>query len=215
MKKYVMFIIINSVLFVLDGVLWIIWLVTKKQEMMYSLGFCTGLFLSVLGVSIASIMIRRKQSIHTQFDERQLKNRGFCYSISFFFLLACLFVDGVLRQILDYEWADYFVSSFTWGMLSIGVFANMAIWKDAYTTDSENKIRFAIFLSVIGFLDGIVGILSIIRNGWVVGGKIGVSFINLFGGMVLLITAINLIVKYKVDKKRGVMEDEEFKTEVC
>lgn len=126
-----------------------------------------------------------------------------------------LIVDGILRQILNYDWSDYFVGTFTWGMLSIGVFANMAIWKDAYTSESENKLRFAIFLGCIGIIDGVVGILSIIREGFIVNGKVDVSFINLFGGIVLLITAISLVIKYRMDKRKVFIEDEEFETEVC
>lgn len=215
MKKYLFPILINGVLALVDLILCIVWLVTKKQKLMYPLGFCTGLFISVLSVSLVSLMIRKKQLCKAQFDERQLKNRGDCYCISFFFLLICLLVDGVIRNMLNYDWCNYFVGVFTWGMLSIGVFAIMAIWKDAYTSEGENKLRFSIFLGIVGMIDFIVGIISCIRNGLVVEGQVEVSFINLLGGMVLLATAINLFIKYKIDKRKVFIEDEEFETKIC
>ncbi|MBD5390785.1 hypothetical protein HDR67_02130 [bacterium] len=215
MKKYLFPILINGVLALVDLILCIVWLVTKKQELMYPLGFFTGLFISVLSVSLISLMIRKKQLCKAQFDERQLKNRGDCYCISFFFLLICLLVDGVIRNMLNYDWCNYFVGVFTWGMLSIGVFAIMAIWKDAYTSEGENKLRFSIFLGIVGMIDFIVGILSCIRNGLIVEGQVEVSFINLLGGMVLLATAVNLFIKYKIDKRKVFIEDEEFETKIC
>ncbi|MCM1130991.1 MAG: hypothetical protein NC310_03005 [Roseburia sp.] len=215
MKKYLFPILLNALLAFMDVVLLIMWLITSKQELMYPLGFGTGLFISVLCVSLLSIVIRKKKSYQTQFDERQLKSRGTCFCVSFFFLLIFLFIDGIVRNLLDYEWSSYLVGVFTWGMLSIGVFAIMAIWKDAYTSEGENKLRFSIFLGVIGLIDCVVGIVLLMQDGFVINGQIGTAFINLLGGTVLLVTAINLFVKYKVDKRKVFMEDEEFETEVC
>ena len=215
MKKYLFPILLNAILAFADMILLIVWLITKNKSLLYPLGFCTGLFISVLSVSLILFMIRKKQLCKAQFDERQLKNRGDCYCISFFFLLICLLVDGVIRNMLDYDWCNYFVGVFTWGMLSIGVFAILAIWKDAYTSEGENKLRFSIFLGIVGMIDCIVGIISVIQNEFVVDGKVTVSFINLFGGVVLLVTAVNLFVKFKIDKRKVFIEDEEFETEVC
>ncbi len=214
MKKYLVFILVNSFLMLADVVLLICWLITKKEEFMYPLGVCTGLFVSVFLVSLISILIRKKTPCQTHFDERQLKSRGDCYFVSFFFLLFCLLVDGMLRYVLEYDWSSYLVGVFTWGMLAIGVFAIMAIWKNAYTTEGESKIRFAIFLGAIGLLDGIVGVISILQKDFIVDGKLSTSFINFFGGLILLVVAINLFVKYKIDKRKA-EEDEELKTEVC
>ncbi|MDE7095139.1 MAG: hypothetical protein K2O23_01485, partial [Anaeroplasmataceae bacterium] len=61
----------------------------------------------------------------------------------------------------------------------------------------------------------IVGIISIIRQDFIVNGQVDVSFINLSGGVVLLVTAVNLFIKYKIDKRKVFIEDEEFETEVC
>ena len=214
MKKYWFFILVNSLLLLVNVVLLICWLTTKKEELMYPLGVCAGLFVSVFLVSLISIFIRKKNPCQTHFDERQLKNRGDCYCISFFFLLLSLLVDGMMRQILEYDWSSYLVGVFTWGMLSIGVFAIMAIWKDAYTSEGESKIRLGIFLGVLGLLDGIVGVVAILHKDFIVDGRLSTSFINFFGGLILLVVAINLFVKYKIDKRKA-EEDEELKTEVC
>ncbi|MDE7214125.1 MAG: hypothetical protein K2N42_06055 [Anaeroplasmataceae bacterium] len=215
MKKYLVHIIINTLLALIVLTIFIVWLVTKKSELMYPLGVCTGLFISVFSVTLVSIMIRKKQLVKTHFDERQLKSRGDCYCISFFFLLFCLFIDGLLRTMLDYDWCNYLVGVFTWGMLSIGVFAITAIWKDAYTSEGESKLRLSIFLTVIGLMDTSVGVASILMRDFIIDGQVDVSFVNLSGGIVLLVTAVNLIIKYKIDKRKVFIEDEEFETEVC
>lgn len=215
MKKHLYTILLNCLLLLIDGILFIVWLITENEKLMYPLGLCTGLLISVLSVSLISLMIRKKKLCKAHFDERQLKSRGDCYCVSFFFLLFCLLLDGIIRYSLEYDWSSYLVGVFTWGMLSIGVFAIMAIWKDAYTSEGENKLRFSIFLGVVGLIDSIVGIVSAIQNGFVVDGKVTISFINLFGGIVLFITAVNLFVKYKIDKRKVFIEDEEFETEVC
>ncbi|MDE5856731.1 MAG: hypothetical protein K2H06_06765 [Anaeroplasmataceae bacterium] len=215
MKKYLFPILLNAILAFVDIVLLSIWLITKSKAVLYPLGFFTGLFISILFVSLISIVIRKKRPCQTQFDERQLKSRGSCFCVSFFFLLICLLIDGVVRNILDYDWSSFLVGVFTWGMLSIGVFAILAIWKDAYTSEGENKLRLSIFLGIVGLIDSIVGIISVIQNEFVADGKVTVSFINLLGGVVLLVTAVNLFVKYKIDKRKVFIEDEEFETEVC
>ncbi|MDE6407660.1 MAG: hypothetical protein K2K48_02715 [Anaeroplasmataceae bacterium] len=215
MKKYIFPILINAVLGLVDLSLLIVWLITKNKELLYPLGLCTGLFISILSITLVSLMFRKKQLVKAQFDERQLKSRGDCYCISFFCLLLCLLVDGILRNMLSYDWSNYLVGVFTWGMLSIGVFAITAIWKDAYTSGNESKLRLCAFLGVIGLLDTIVGVVEIIRHGLIINGQVDVSFINLSGGIVLLVTAVNLFVKYKIDKRKVFIEDEEFETEVC
>lgn len=215
MKKYLVEIVLNSFLFLLDVVVLLIFLITQNQELMYVLGVCTGLFFSVLMVSLLSIIVRKKKLCHKHFDERQLKSRGDCFCVSFFFLLFCLFIDGGIRNITNYNWSSYFVGIFTWCALSIGVFAVMAIWKDAYMSVGENKIRFCVFLGIIGIWDLMIGIVSAIRNRFIVDGKVDISFINLFGGFILLVITVNLLIKYKIDKRKVFIEDEEFENEVC
>ncbi|MDE7385415.1 MAG: hypothetical protein K2M84_06620, partial [Anaeroplasmataceae bacterium] len=210
MKKYLFPILLNVILAFVDIVLLSIWLITKNKALLYPLGFFTGLFISILCVSLVSILIRKKRPCQTQFDERQLKSRGSCFCVSFFFLLICLLIDGIVRNILDYDWSSFLVGVFTWGMLSIGVFAILAIWKDAYTSEGENKLRLSIFLGIVGLIDSIVGIISVIQNEFIADGKVTVSFINLLGGVVLLVTAVNLFVKFKIDKRKVFIEDEEF-----
>lgn len=215
MKKYLFPILLNAVLVFVDVVLLTIWLITKNKALLYPVGFFTGLFISIFCVSLISMVIQKKRPCQTQFDERQLKSRGTCFCFSFFFLLICLLIDGIVRNILDFDWSSFLVGVFTWGMLSIGVFAIMAIWMDAYTSEGESKLRVSLFLGIIGLIDSIVGIISVIQNEFVVDGKVTISFINLFGGVVLLVTAVNLFVKYKIDKRKVFIEDEEFEAEVC
>lgn len=214
MKKYLSIILVNFALLLIDVILFTAWLITKKEELMYPIGLCTGLFASCFFVSLFSIFIRKKRSCQTHFDERQLKSRGDCFSVGFFVLLICLLVDGIFRNIFDFDWSNYLVGVFTWGMISIGVFAVLAIWKDAYTSMEENKLRFSVFLCGIGTIDLATGIALVCLDGFLVNGQVGTPFINILGGIVLLVTAINLFIKYKMDKRK-VEEDEEFKTEVC
>lgn len=215
MKKYLVEMILTVVLLILDIVILLIFLNTQKQELMYLLGLCTGLFFAVFIICLISIFVQRKRICHGHFDERQLKSRGDCFCVSFFFLLICLFMDGGIRNITNYSWSSYFVGIFTWSMLSVGVFAIMAIWKDAYISIGENKIRFCIFLGIIGILNLTIGIVNAIRNSFIIDGKVDTSFINLLGGFILLVVAVNLIIKNKIDKRKVLIEDEEFETEVC
>ncbi|MDE5715963.1 MAG: hypothetical protein K2I42_07540 [Anaeroplasmataceae bacterium] len=196
-------------------ILFVVWIITKQAKLMYVLGFSLGVLIACLMMMILSLFIRRKGLKECHFDERQLKSRGDCFCVSFFVLLGSLFLDGILRLLLEYEWSSYIVGVTTCGMLSIGVFACLAIVKDAYTSIGENKLRFGIFLGCFGVFDIIIGIINSIRSGFLEEGKVGIPFINIFSGIVIFFIAILLFIKTQMMKKNEEMNDEKFETEIC
>lgn len=78
----------------------------------------------------------------------------------------------------------------------------------------KNRMKFGIFLIVIGILDFGIGLGMGLLDGFIVDKKIAIPFINIFGGVLLCSIATNLFIKIKLDG-REVLKDEEFETEVC
>ncbi len=214
MKKYVSLLLSIFIPLFITFIVFIIWVITRQDKVMYIVGFCFGITISSFLIGILAF-IRNKRNYRCHFDERQNKCRGDCFCISFFVLLGSLFLDGIIRTLLEYDWSSYIVGVSTCGILSIGVFAGTAILKDAYTSIGENKIRFGIFLGCIGILDLGVGIINGIRQGFLEDGKIGISFINIFSGFMLFVVAILLFIKTGISKKKERMDDEKFETEIC
>ncbi len=118
------------------------------------------------------------------------------------------------KEILEYDWSNYLVGIAFWILLSIGVFAILAIWKDAYTNVGANKIRFGIYLIGISLLDLALGVINGIRMGFLENGQIGTCFINLFSGLIIFIIALNLFLKAARERKDDFV-NEELKTEIC
>ena len=195
-------------------ILLVIYAITFNKHLLYAIGFCTGLSAVFLLATILSFIMKKKFLMKKEFDERQLKNRGDCFSISFFVLITCLFLDGLVRYILEYDWSNYLVGIAFWILLSIGVFAILAIWKDAYTNVGANKIHFGIYLIGISLLDLALGVINGIRMGFLENGQIGTCFINLFSGLIIFIIALNLFLKAARDRKDDFV-NEELKTEIC
>ncbi len=119
-----------------------------------------------------------------------------------------------MRYILEYDWSNYLVGIAFWILLSIGVFAILAIWKDAYTNVGANKIHFGIYLIGISLLDLALGVINGIRMGFLENGQIGTCFINLFSGLIIFIIALNLFLKAARERKDDFV-NEELKTEIC
>ncbi|MDE7264635.1 MAG: hypothetical protein K2N64_08260, partial [Anaeroplasmataceae bacterium] len=160
------------------------------------------------------IIFMKKKQRGVQFDERQLKNRGDCFCISFFVLIGCLFLDGMIRTIIEYDWSTYMNGIFTCVIISIAVFVILAIWKDAYTTTDDSKVRLIIISFLLSIINFVMSIIQIVQYGFLENGKIGLSFLNILTGGLLMIVCVNLFVKYRIDKRKD-FEDEELKTEIC
>lgn len=211
MKRKRRFIVLNIIFLSLVIFLFVFWLATGNTQLFY---VSLGAVFALLMVLIASIVIRKKSMKRCHYDERQLKNRGDCYCIAFFVLLGCLFTDGMVRYILEFDWSEYFVGVFLCSMVAIGTFAILAILKDAYTSLEENKIRFGIFLLFLGAMDIGTGVFSGIYNGFIVDGKAALPFVNIIGGCIIFIIACVLFLKVWWNKKEE-FKNEESKTEVC
>lgn len=211
-KKILIF--LHLALLLIEAILGIIYLITKNDKLFYPMGFCLGLSITFLFTTIVIHFIAKNKSKTSQFDERQLKARGDCFCVSFFVLVGCLLLDGMIRLVIEYDWSSYMVGVFTCCVISIAVFAVLAIWKDAYTTAEESKIWFMCFSFVCGIINFGVSIIEIIRNRILENGKLGLPFMNVLAGGLLLIIGFNLLIKYKLDKRKD-FEDEELKTEIC
>ncbi len=214
MKKFLILIGINLIPILLTFIFLILNLTSHGMKYLYPAGVFSGISFLFLFSSLLYLILWKKKRIMVQFDERQVKSRGDCFSISFFVLVGCLIIDGMIRFHFDIEWSSYFVGTFTWIMVAIGVFAILAIWKDAYTSSEKNRMKFGIFLIVIGILDFGIGLGMGLLDGFIVDKKIAIPFINIFGGVLLCSIATNLFIKIKLDG-REVLKDEEFETEVC
>lgn len=213
MKKYKFYILLNCLVSLFPLAILIGWIIIRSDGLLYTLGVSVGIWISVLLFTI--IVIKLKMNHMPVYDERQLKSRGECFSVSFFVLMGCLFLDGLIRMSFNYDWSSYIVGVTCCAFVSVGTFAIMAIVKDAYTSVGENKLKFGLLLGIIGVIDVIVGIVKIVQDGLLEDGQVGLHFMNLFGGCILIVITIVSVIKYFIEKKQAGDEDEEFTTEVC
>lgn len=213
MKKYKFYILLNGLVLLFPLAILIGWLIIRSDELLYALGVSVGIWISVLFFTV--LVIKLKLNHMPVYDERQMKSRGECFSVSFFILIGCLLLDGLIRLAFRYDWSSYIVGVACCIFVSIGTFAIMAILKDAYTSIGENKLRFSLLLGFIGGINFIVGIFRIVQDGFLEDGQVALPFINLLAGCILLIVTMVLLIKYFIEKKQTGDEDEEFTTEVC
>ena len=61
-------------------ILLVIYAITFNKHLLYAIGFCTGLSAVFLLATILSFIMKKKFLMKKEFDERQLKNRGDCFS---------------------------------------------------------------------------------------------------------------------------------------
>ena len=208
MKKYIFSIVLSALILIAGVVLMII--SNDERDLSYPSGFLVGFGAVLLAVSLLSLKRSKDNPNVICYDERQLKARGDAFKISFFTLVFLLLSDGIIRKITGYDWISFFDGVLIHIIISIGVFVNYSIFKDAYLEINSNSKRFSIILLVFGAYNLIFPIFRIIDNTFIENGMMSIGLTNLITSILCFSIIISLIIKNQIDKKKENEEEEEY-----
>lgn len=208
MKKFIISLVV-SVLLLICGIVLLV-LSNDKLNLTYPSGFLVALGTVILVLSIADYLKAKKKIESTYYDERQIKARGDAYRISFLTLMISLMLDGVIRNVSGYEWAPFYEAIMVHIFISLGVFINYSIFKDAYLEMNSNGKKFSIIFLLAGIFTLVASIVKMCNNSFIEDGKLTIGFLSLVCSIFCFSIVISFIVKIQIDKKKENEEEEEY-----
>lgn len=170
----------------------------ESSNFSYILGILSGVWSVVIFYTI--MQFRNKKQIEKVYDERQMLNRGKCYEIAFFTLIALLILDGYVRIMFDLNWSTYIIGVFTMIIISLTVFTTLAIKKDAYQAINMNTKSISILSLIVSIFNLLSFITGTIEKGFLVNNQVTNYFLNLVTGLFTLVILIALLVKQRKEK---------------
>ncbi|MBO5302691.1 MAG: hypothetical protein J6A92_01425 [Lachnospiraceae bacterium] len=170
----------------------------------YILGACVGVLITALFILVFLKFTKKDGNIKCRFDERQNIIRGKGYKYAFFTLLIynalILVIGNVLEMYMDRE-----MIMFIGICLSVIVYAAYAIWNEGYFSLNENPKRVMIIFGVVGVINLISGISSIVSGEIIENGKVSFRAMNLLCAVlmfsVLIVLAIKTICNREEDER--------------
>jgi len=172
-----------------------------RMNIYSSFGVVIGL---IVGLIIAVICFKYANTNHkakTEYDERQKVIRGQAYMYGFYTVLVfeCLMlVISIGRLPLP---VDEYILHFMGIILGCTVLAVYSIWHDVYWGLNNNRRRYSIVFIICAAINAIPVIASLRTGTLIVNSKPSSAFINLLVLIMLLILAIELLIKQIADKK--------------
>lgn len=145
------------------------------------------------------MMLHKKEC--DMYDERQIRERGMIFKTSFFLIVLYNFIIGVLVEMADVAWFDYFTyfeSNLIGIMLSVTICTIMMITKNAYISPIKPYLT-----NISIAFASICGIIALIGN------------IKDFDWFVFIISICIVLIcctywtKFFIDKKKINIDDED------
>lgn len=181
--------------------------------MAYTIGVIAGIIVTIVAVEVIVVVIckfgNKDGKVKTEYDERQKLEILKGYRIAFWTLCALLVLVQIYKTIADtfgkdlLAATDFGIIAFTLIIISITVFCIHSIKAGAYWGMNNNKTRFIIVIAVIGLINLVPAIGSIIRGDMIVNGAISGSFVNIMCGIMMIIIIAAVVIKDALDKKDG------------
>lgn len=171
-----------------------------KELNYYQFGFMIGaIALFTLALILLLTSVLRGSRSKTNYDERQVLARNKAYKYSFMVLLLYCCVCAILG-IIDIKWATLPTMLFMGVMISVLVFAEICIVRDAYVGIDNRKTKSAfIFISLYNLASFIMMLskgLPLIEDGMLTERVLPLFLSVLFGSVV-----ITQLIKNEIDKK--------------
>lgn len=161
-------------------------------------GFVVGLFLVFL---VGYLWKKAGKNDLCKYDERQELQRGRAFKYGFFTLLVYELLTGALYCDEWPKWCD----ALTFQCIGIGiallVFVSYCIWKDAYMSLTEQPKKVGTLLAGAILLNLAAGGMNVAIKGFYENGRLNIAAVNLILGVVLIITAVEFLLKIRLDKK--------------
>lgn len=168
-----------------------------------SVAYIAGIVCGVLVVALVCwlvLHINKKTGVEKrEYDERQqaIRDKGFRFAylslLGYMAVFAFLYSLDIIRGEMS-------------GWLFIGVIASLlvhivySIYNDAYFRVSDSPKSFIILFSILGVSNIGLGIMKRM-NGEVEGAFPAYGDLNLIIGVMLLITMVNILIKFAIDKR--------------
>lgn len=164
----------------------------------YILGLVCGILAVALVCWVVVSINRKKGKSRTEYDERQqaLRDKGFRYA--FFTLVGYLALFAFIHS-LGIVWCETAGGIFIGVMLSLMVQIIYSIYRDAYIKPSERPGYYVELLAAMGFGNVVMGVLRRIDGS--ASGLPGIYDINLIAGLSILIIWLNLLIKFRLERR--------------
>ncbi len=167
---------------------------SMEYMMGYVVGVCVAILLAVCFFVFFLKFTKKDGKMKCRFDERQNIIRGKGYKYAFFTLLiynALMLVMGDFMEM----YMDREMVNFIGICLSVIIYAVYAIWNEGYFSLNENPKRVMVIFGVVGAINLLSGISSIVSGEIIENGKISFRAMNLLCAVMLFSILIVLAVK--------------------
>lgn len=148
------------------------------------LGIGTGVVVGLLLVAIILRLTKTDGSMRCKYDERQMLARGKAFKYAFFTLVLCdaayAFGFAIEPMVLVMDVSAYMIAAILFSAL---IYVSYCIWNDAYFSLNENRGRMTIIFGILGLLNLVLGIRSLMDGRGIEDGKLNVNACNLFVGI--------------------------------
>ncbi|MBR5338401.1 MAG: hypothetical protein IK152_10500 [Lachnospiraceae bacterium] len=171
----------------------------------FAIGICIGLIFCVIIFRFAN----RNKKLKSEYDERQLQIRGRSYMFAFYAvviyeaLMTCLSIGGILKSLPVEEYVFHACSIYVGAI----VLCVHSVWNGAYW-GLNNNIRRYVGIFIALFILNLFPIVGVLANGVkTVDGYIDFPFINLACTIMLVVLAITLLIRRRMDSKAEGQEE--------
>jgi len=179
---------------------------TENNEFLqgYMIGFYIGLVLVALVIIVSKIITKKRGYVKPPYDERQVAVQGKAFKYAFLSLIFLIFLNVFINNLLNIEYANNYVDYMGIVFISIGLFVNYCITKDAYFSLDKKKKRTLIpLISAIFLLNTLEVVLAVISDSLITSGRIEMPFLNVYCGAMLISILITIFIKHLREKYRG------------
>lgn len=169
-----------------------------------NLPYLAGLACGLLVVGIACFVVFKLAKKITgkgrrEYDERQQLCQGRAYKAAYYTLIGYLCFAGVFDLSTGIKWCDQFTSLMLGMFLSVGVFAVMCIFTDAYMPLHFKPTGTLIILTGLGIMN--IGIGLVNHAPFIENGILTYRSINFLAGITLIFVALLLLIKILIEKR--------------
>ena len=172
-----------------------------------SLAWYVGFGVGVLAVAVIMVLIRAMQKRrgirNSEYDERQLANRGIAFQRAYLTLLFLLCVNGIVSGALEIHWAKPGVDSFLCMFLSVAVFVVECIRRDAYFTVTQTPRSGILIFTMVTLCQVPATVMHFVDGDFLRDGQLTVAVINPACMVVFAVVLIAILVKRSCDKQEG------------
>lgn len=176
----------------------------------YILGMIAGIIVSVALIALVCVLSRMKFGSKMKFgkceyDERQTAARGKAYQAGFVTLL----IYEALYACLDYiglEWCENVTGIAIGIFLSVGVFAVVAVSKDAYLSMNENPKAWRLLWLVMALANCTIGAVQGYHMELVRDGKLTANWMNFLCGLLFLVILVAQLIHDHKSKREALDE---------